>query len=123
MVGITHKIDLYEASIYFKYIFVFISQIILIIFSDEWDDELRLKRNQLDVLQAHNRFIQTKEEINRRNSGFSLDPAKETIICPATDGNSSTIGEKDVNGNVKEVDNPNDAIIIDCREPSHLKSV
>jgi len=90
---------------------------------DEWDDELRLKRNQLDVLQAHNRFIQTKEEINRRNSGFSLDPAKETIICPTTDGNSSTIGEKDVNGNVKEVDNPNDAIIIDCREPSHLKSL
>ena len=111
------------AYITFKYIFVFISQIILIIFSDEWDDELRLKRNQLDVLQAHNRFIQTKEEINRRNSGFSLDPAKETIICPTTDGNSSTIGEKDVNGNVKEVDNPNDAIIIDCREPSHLKSL
>merc|ERR1719322_710879 len=40
---------------------------------DEWDDELRLKRNQLDVLQAHNRFIQTKEEINRRNSGINLE--------------------------------------------------
>ena len=95
----------------------------MIIFSDEWDDELRLKRNQLDVLQAHNRFIQTKEEINRRNSGFSLDPAKETIICPITDSSPSAIGEKDVNGNVKEADNPNDAILIDCREPSHLKSL
>ena len=46
-------------------------------FLDEWDDELRLKRNQLDVLQAHNRFIQTKEEINRRNSGINLEAAVE----------------------------------------------
>jgi len=44
---------------------------------DEWDDELRLKRNQLDVLQAHNRFIQTKEEINRRNSGINLEAVVE----------------------------------------------
>ena len=46
-------------------------------FLDEWDDELRLKRNQLDVLQAHNRFIQTKEEINRRNSGINLEAVVE----------------------------------------------
>ena len=74
-------------------------------FADEWDDELRLKRNQLDVLHAHNRFIQTREEINRRRSSLGLEPLRNENLhqhnsgdlVPLVDVNSNkTIISKDV---------------------------
>ena len=41
--------------------------------SEEWaDDELHLKRHQLDVLNAHNRLIQIQAEITRRRSSLGL---------------------------------------------------
>jgi len=97
---------------------------------DEWDDELRLKRNQLDVLQAHNRFIQTKEEINRRHSSLNL----EAIVYQANvnqkqqDGNndsSTVLPSVDINSNIKtkDIENGNDVILIDCKLASDLKSV
>ena len=97
-------------------------------FTGEWDDELRLKRNQLDVLQAHNRFIQTKEEINGCNSSTNLEAMQCEIISQENDNGNSTTGFSmvDINSNgekSKDVENTNDGILIDCTRTSSLKGV
>ena len=97
------------------------------IFLDEWDDELRLKRNQLDVLQAHNRFIQTKEEINRRNSGITLEASSQPEKTMDKENNNESLDfastvDTNSNENMKDTDATNDNILVDCTRSS-LKSV
>ena len=97
------------------------------IFLDEWDDELRLKRNQLDVLQAHNRFIQTKEEINRRNSGITLEASLQPEKTMDKENNNESLDfvsavDTNSNENMKDTDATNDNILVDCTRTS-LKSV
>ena len=97
------------------------------IFLDEWDDELRLKRNQLDVLQAHNRFIQTKEEINRRNSGITLEASSQPEKTMDKENNNESLDfvsavDTNSNENMKDTDATNDNILVDCTRTS-LKSV
>ena len=99
-------------------------------FTDEWDDELRLKRNQLDVLQAHNRFIQTKEEINRRLSAFNLETNvnEPSVIQQQEENNcdsSIILPSVDINSNVKatDIEHVNEAVLVDYKQTSDLKGV
>jgi len=91
---------------------------------DEWDDELRLKRNQLDVLQAHNRFIQTKEEINRRNSGINLEASgKQDKVMDQKNNNEAFDTSSNSNEKINDADTKNENIHIECSRTNSLKSV
>jgi hypothetical protein len=80
------------------------------------------------VLQAHNRFIQTKEEINGCNSTPNLEAMQnESITQQNVDGNSTTaFSMVDINSNgekMKDVETGNESILIDCTRTSSLKGV
>ena len=79
-------------------------------------------------MQAHNRFIQTKEEINGCNSAPNLEAMQyESIIQQNNDGNSTTaFSMVDINSNVekmKDAETGNEGILIDCTRTSSLKGV
>ena len=80
------------------------------------------------MLQAHNRFIQTKEEINGCHSTLNLEVMQCEIISPENDNGNSTTGFSvvDINSNgekIKDAEASNDGIIIDCNRTSSLKGV
>ena len=96
------------------------------IFVEEWDDELRLKRNQLDVLQAHNRLIQTRAEINRRRSSLGIETLRYTNTQSRDDNPSSSsplhMINDSSNDSYKENEHCNEGIILECIRSSMLKT-
>ena len=93
---------------------------------DEWDDELRLRRNQLDVLHAHNRLIQTRAEINRRRSSLGIETLKYATTQSPDDNPSPSLPlhiiNDSSNDSCKEKENCNDGILLDCITSSMLKT-
>ena len=94
---------------------------------DEWDDELRLRRNQLDVLHAHNRLIQTRAEINRRRSSLGIENIRNVNTQSREDNPSPPLPlhiiNDSSNDSCKENESCNDEILLlDCIASSMLKT-
>ena len=76
------------------------------------------------MLQAHNRFIQTKEEINRRNSGINLEASgKQDKVMDQKNNNEAFDTSSNSNEKINDVDTENDNIHIECNRTHSLKSV
>ena len=76
------------------------------------------------MLQAHNRFIQTKEEINRRNSGINLEASgKQDKVMDQKNNNEAFDTSSNSNEKINDADTKNENIHIECSRTNSLKSV
>ena len=76
------------------------------------------------MLQAHNRFIQTKEEINRRNSGINLEASgKQDKVMDQKNNNEAFDTSSNSKEKINDADTENDNIHIECNRTHSIKSV